>query len=299
MREGVVLVRDDRQSITEPQVYPVHYSQDEISLIEIFAVLRRRYLLIVSVVVLAVIAAVIFVANISPVYESRAVFRVGLIGGMTDVSSDRLIESPSILIRRLVEDYGVRDSQNRPGLPRLESISLDKSNSDIIELVSKAHSADDAQQFLAIVLDKLLIEHRVLHDEVAQVLGGRLDYLRGVKTTIDKALVDIDHQIDELTKQDISAAALFALEKSRLVEQSLEAEGRITELAIAQDLKSYPSSLLRAATFSDNKVSPKRKLILTLSLILSLILAVILAFIVEFIAANSKNDEGERVLEKP
>ncbi|NOX28159.1 MAG: hypothetical protein GXP21_08275 [Gammaproteobacteria bacterium] len=292
-------MRDDRQSITESQVYPVYYPQDEISLIEIFAVLRRRYLLIISIVVLAVIAAAVYVANIPSVYESRAVFRVGLIGGMADVPGDKLIETPLILIKRLVEDYRVEDSQNRPKLPRLDSVSLDKSSADVVELVSQAHSADDAQQFLATVLDKLLAEHRSMYEQTAQVLGGRLDYLRGVKTTIDNALVDIDHQMGELIKQDTSAAALFTLEKSRLLEQSLEAEGRIAELTIAQDLKSYPSSLLRAATFSDNKVSPKRKLILTLTLILSLILAIILAFIVEFIAANSKNDEGERVLEKP
>ena len=290
---------DNRQPITESQVYPVYYPQDEISLVEIFAVLRQRYRLIISIVVLAVIAAAVYVANIPPVYESRAVFRVGLIGGMADVSGDKLIELPSILIKRLVEDYRVEDGQNRPKLPRLGSVSLDKSSADVIELMSQAHSADDAQQFLATVLDKLLAKHRTMYEQAAQMLGGRLDYLQGVKTTIDNALVGINHQIGELTKQDTSAAALFILEKSRLIEQSLEAEFRITELAIAQDLKSYPSSLLRTATFSDNKVSPKRKLILTLTLILALISAVILAFIIEFIAANSKNDGGERVLEKP
>lgn len=285
-------MRDDHQSINEPVPYPAFYPQDEISLSEIFAVLQRRYLLIVLVVTFAMIAAAVYVTNQQPVYESSAVLRVGLIGGMQNVSSDKPIESSVILIKQLKEDYGIDNGQGRPDLPRLESVSVDKSSDELIELIAQAHSPDEAQIFLKEVSEKLLAKHQKRYDYAKEMLGGQLHYLHGVKTTIDRALADIDSQIGRLAPQDTSAAALFTLEKSRLVEQSLEAGGKITEIEIAQDLKSYPSSLLRTATYRDRKVAPKRALILALTLILALIFAIMLAFIVEFISSNSKSGGG-------
>ena len=286
-------MRNDRQPINEQAAYPVFYPQDEISLVEIFAVLRRRYLLIVLVVIFAMIAAAVYVANAQSVYESRAVFRIGVIGGMQKMSDDKPIEPSAILIKRLKEEYGVDDAQERPDLPRLESVAVDKSSTEIVELVAQAHSADEAQTFLKNVSDKLLAEHQKRYGHARKVLDGQLDYLRGVKATLDQALADIDEQIEGLTQQDTSAVVLFALEKSRLVEQSLEAGGRITEIKIAQELESSPSSLLRTATYSERVVSPKRPLILILTLILALIMGVIFAFIVEFISSNNRNDENE------
>ena len=208
------------------------------------------------------------------------------------MSDDKPIEPSAILIKQLEEDYGIDDGQERPKLPRLESVSIDKSSEELIELIAQAHSPEEAQLFLKGVSDKLLAEHQKRYDHAKQMLSGQLHYLRGVKATIDQALADIDSQIGRLVPKDTSAAALFALEKSRLVEQSLEAGSRITEIEIAQDLKSYPSSLLRTATYSERKVAPKRALILVLTLILGLIVAIILAFIVEFIAANGKSGES-------
>ncbi|MBN4073782.1 hypothetical protein JYU18_00815 [bacterium AH-315-E07] len=282
-------MREDRQSINEPVPYPAFYPQDEISLSEIFAVLRRRYLLIVLVIMFAMIAAAVYVINQQSVYESRAVLRVGLIGGMHNVSVDKSIEPSAILIKQMKEDYGIDDAQERPKLPRLESVSVDKSSDELIGLVTQAHSPDEAQIFLKEVSEKLLAKHQKRYDHAKQVLGGQLVYLRDVKATVDRALADIDRQAELLAQHDTSAAALFTLEKSRLAEQSLEAGGKISEVEIAQDLKSYPSSLLRAATYSETVVSPKRTLTLVLTCIMAFIVAIILAFIVEFISVNSRN----------
>lgn len=285
-------MRDDRQPINEPPIYPGFYPQDEISLVEIFAVLRRRYLLIALIVVFSFIAAAIYLANTQPVYESRALLRVGLIGAIEDVSGGQQIESTPILITRLTEDYGINDAQERPDFPRMESVSLDKSSPDLVELIAQAHSPEQAYDFLQGVTNKLLDEHSQRYDEVKQLLSGKLNYLLRVKRSINQALISLDHQITELTKSDASAAVLlFALEKSRLIEQSLDAEGRITELEIAQDLKLYSSSLLRAPTDARNKVSPKRKLILMMTLVLSLIMGIILAFFIEFVSSNNSDKE--------
>ncbi len=291
-------MRDDHQSINQQEAYPVFYPQDEISLVEIFSILRRRYLLIVFIVVLAVIAAAVYVANAQSIYESRAVFRVGSIGGTQNVSGDAPIEPPAILVKRLKEDYGVGDARERHDLPRLESVSVDKNSTELIELLARAHSADEAQDFLEKVSDKLLLEHRQLYDRAKQALGGRLDYLRNAKMAIDQALADIDANVEGLVQRDISAAVLFALEKTRLLEQSLEVEGRIAELKIVQEIKSYPSSLIRTATYSERTVAPKRPLILILTFILALIMGVILAFIVEFISLNNKNDDNKNIQAK-
>ena len=292
-------MQDDRQSITQAAAYPVYYPQDEISLSEIFAVLKRRYRMIVLIVVLAAIAAGFYVATAQSIYESRAVLRIGVIGGMENVSrdkpisGDKPIEEPTILVKRLIEDYGIEDAQNRPKLPRLESVSVDKGSNELIEIVAQAYSPDEAQVFLSNVVETLLAEHEKLYANARQLLGGQLEYLQGVKVTVDQALTDIDAQVKGLTQQDTSAAALFALEKSRLVEQSLEVEGRISELKITQELKSHPSSLLRSATYSDGAVAPKRGLILTLATILALFAAIVFAFIIEFLKPNDSDKDSE------
>jgi len=288
-------VRDDSQTIRQQTEHPFFYPQDEISLSEIIAVLRRRYLLIMCIVVLAMIAVVAYVVNTPSVYESRTVLRLGLVGGMQGISDDKPIEASAILIKRLQEDYGIEDDKERPDLPRLESVSADKSSAELIEITARAYSPDDAQNFLRGVTDVLLLEHRQLYDRARQVLGGQLDYLRSIEARIDQALTEIDAQIKQLAQRDTSTAALFTLEKSRLVEQLLEAQGRVSEIEVAQDLKSYPSSLLRIATYSESVVSPKRLLILMLTFILALIMGVVLAFMVEFASLNSQNDKCKDV----
>jgi len=286
-------VRDDSQTIRQQTEHPFFYPQDEISLSEIIAVLRRRYLLIVCVVVLAMIIAVAYLANTPSVYESRTVLRLGLISGMQGIADDKPIEPPAILIKRLQEDYGIEDGKERPDLPRLESVSADKSSVELIEITARAYSPDDAQNFLRGVTDVLLLEHRQLYDRARQVLGGQLDYLRSVEITIDRALAEIDVRIKQLTQRNTPAAALFALEKSRLVEQSLNGQRRISEIEVAQELKSHLSSLLRVATYSESVVSPKRLLILMLTFILALIMGVVLAFMVEFISLDSQNHKSK------
>ncbi|MBL4852019.1 MAG: hypothetical protein JKY90_07040 [Gammaproteobacteria bacterium] len=289
----ILQVRDDSQTIRQQTEHPFFYPQDEISLSEVIAVLRRRYLLIVCIVVLAMIIAVAYIAITPSVYESRTVLRLGLVGGMQDISDGKPIEASTILVRRLQEDYGIEDDKERPGFPRLDSVSADKSSAELIEITARAYSPGDAQNFLSGVTDTLLFEHQQLYDRARQVWGGQLGYLRSVEATINKALVDINIQMKQLTQRDTSTAALFSLEKTRLVEQSLEVQGRISQIEVTQEMKSYPSSLLRTATYSENIVSPKRLLILMLAFILALIVGIVLAFMVEFASSNSRNDEGK------
>lgn len=279
-------VRSDGQSAVEPAVYSRYYAEDEISLYEMFAVLRRRLVMMLAIAVAGLLLAAVYLFASEPVYESRAVIQVGLVGGMQDISDDLAIEAGPLLVKRLEERYQVDDPNGRLPLPRIERVRRDKNNGDVLEIVARAHSAQAAQGFLQGVVDTLLAEHDVLFTAARQLVDERLIHLREVKATIDNALVELDQRIQALAQNDTSTAALLALEKSRLIEQSLITENRLTGLDMMQQLKLQPSRSLRAPTLPETPTWPKPILIMSLAFVASLFAATVLAFFAEFLANN-------------
>lgn len=277
---------DENKNSGQPPTYQAYYPQDEISFNEVLAVFQRRWLIVVGVTLLLFFASLAYVLTKQSVYESRSVIRVGVIGGIPDVSGDQPIEPAPGLIKRLVENYRVNDA-TRPELPRLDSIVNDKTDVNTIEIIAHAHSPEEAQSFLTDVTNSVLLEHHQVFDRATTLFSDQTDFLRGVKSTIDLALAEIDEQVERLTAEDTSAAALFALEKSRLLEHSLVAEGRIAAAEIAHELRSYPSSVLREPTLSSYAISPRRLLISTLSLVLGLGLGFAIALFLEFFFSKS------------
>ncbi len=277
---------DESPNIGQPPTYQAYFPQDEISLIEVLSVLRRRWLTVISVMLLSFFASLVYVLTKQSVYESRSVVRIGVIGGIPEVSGDQPIERSSWLIKRLTESYKVEDA-SRPELPRLDSIVNDKTDVNTIELIARAHSPEEAQSFLTDITNTVLLEHHKVFDRATLLFSDQTDFLRGVKSTVDSALAEIDRQVEQLAAEDTSAAALFALEKSRLLEHSLEAEGRIAAAEIAQELRSYPSSLLREPTHRPYAIAPKRRMLVAMALMLGLGLGIAIALFKEYIFSKS------------
>ena len=92
--------------IKEQEIY-----NDEISLIDLFKVIKKRKNTFYVVFALTVMLAIAFTVTMEPVYKSKAVIRIGSVGSVGSV--EPVLE----LVKRLQEEYRVDDDTEAEILP--------------------------------------------------------------------------------------------------------------------------------------------------------------------------------------
>lgn len=264
---------------TQPASYrpqPDPYA-DEISLFDLWDILLRRRWWILGLWAFTVAAAVGYLLTAQPVYESRAVVRIGQVAG-------DLITPPATLALELREHF----ETGEPGRERPLLKSVKQEGNDVLILISEAYSAEEAQQFLQkTVRDIGAFQQRRFED------ASRLQ---------ENALAAVDEQIEGLAQQarhlgevassasiDEAVKALLILQRSSLQTDlpALHAQ----RLRLQRDLsvlRTYPTQMIREATLAEKPSAPRRALILALALVLGGMLGSMAAFVIEFLH-NARN----------
>lgn len=264
------------------------YQTDEISLSEIWSILLKRKLLIFIIFGGCLILTGIYLLLAKPVYESRAVIRVGQVGqegSAGSLQNSIPLQDPDILVQKLKEEYRVDDdSEGARRLPLLSEVINDgKTEEKIITLTARGSSAAQAREFLTGVTDKLLEQHKQLYDQAIGLQQARLNSLKAQLQQLNETIIQYDRRIN--AGSNSALAAILTLEKAKLAEQRPELERQISELALAMSpLYSRPSYVLRQPTLPVKPVQPKKSLYLALAMVLGLMLGVFAAFFAEFLA---------------
>ena len=253
------------------------YQDDETSLIDLWRVLAKRKLLILTSLFVTLSLAGAWILITKPIYQSRAVLGIGQVGSL---------ESPQLIVQRLREEYRVKDDSEGPRkLPILTEVKvMDKSLANGVEFIVQAHSAAEAQLFLGKIVSKIMDRHKKLFDMGRSEQEKQFESLLRHRDAIERGLVAIRDRISALGKGDASLAGLLTLEQDRLLQQLPQVEQQIVALRLAMsELQSTPTFLLREPTLPIKPIKPKPALYLSLAMVLGLILGVFGAFFAEFL----------------
>jgi hypothetical protein len=256
--------------------------QSEVSLIDLWLVLVRRKGIFLAVFLVAVAAAAVYTFVSKPIYESRAVFEIGKVGGSL------IVEEASALVRWLKEEYAVDNPGRRGDLPRLDSVEHSpKTGQNILILKTRDFSADGAHSFLKGVAGRLIERHRKLYEEARGAQEERLRDLNA-ETAVLQNQVNL---LANLTKEldDRGQAAVVAVERGGLLGTLAKLRDQRATLALSLSaMQSFPTRLVGEPTFSQEPVKPKPALYLALGVMLGLLLGVLGAFFAEFLSRARK-----------
>jgi uncharacterized protein involved in exopolysaccharide biosynthesis len=263
------------------QLQPYYQPDDEISLIDLWFILVKRKVVLISSILIALLGAIIFTWMTTPVFESRVVLQVGHVGGYG------VLESPKILIQRLREKYKVGDnSEGSQPLPKIQDIKLEKGLEDVITITAQSHTAEEAQGVLNQVAQKILDDHQKISKEVLTQKHTVLNTLdTQIKETKDQLSV-LNSRFNGLNDQhDLPLITALSQEKTNLLLTLPQLEKQRSELLISiSELQTVPTRLLRNPTLSISAVKPKPVLYILMTLMLGIVFGVFAAFMLEFLA---------------
>lgn len=218
----------------EQEVY-----NDEISLVGLFKVIKKRKNTFYIVFILTVILAVAVTVIMEPVYKSKAVILIGNVEPVLE------------LVKRLQEEYRVDgDSELEILSPYVSKISFNKkASNNIIEINVEDITVAGAQAYLAQVTEKLLKEHGVLYKkavvEQMKLLSGVMKYHQEYTQQLDL----MGRQIKHLEKTNPEHASLVSIEKGRFLISLPELENEIVKIELAlSGIHTKPTALLRNST---------------------------------------------------
>jgi uncharacterized protein involved in exopolysaccharide biosynthesis len=261
----------------------MHDLQDDgVSLVGLWLVMVRRKGVVLAALLLGVAATAALSFVPQPVYESRAVLEIGRVGGSL------LVEDPTVLVRRLREEYGIDHPKRRNALPRLDSVEHQaKSGQYIVVLKARDHSAEGAHNFLESVVSGVIERHRNLYGEVRNSQDARL---RDLDSEIGAMQTQVS-LLANLTKElnDRGQAAVVAVERGKLLETLATLRGQRMGLLLSlSTIQSHPTRLIGEPNRSEDPVKPKPVLYLALGVTLGLLLGVFAAFFAEFLSRARK-----------
>lgn len=241
-------------------------SYGELGLPDLVRAVGTYWTVFASTVAVAVLVSAAFAFLTPPIYESRATLQIGhraMVPTFAQWTPMMLpIEPPETVAERLKERYHVdMPGEFQMSMPRLESVSLNRSAKDIIVLRARALRPDEAHDYLAKVVDGVLQEH---HREIVAFNG-----------TLQRQAEHIGHRITQLQSQlsshpdgsstrssnRVDLAAVLALERGALLERISRLEE--TRVQIQRELTAAsPTELIDGPTLPEYRVSPRRSLVL-------------------------------------
>lgn len=279
----MVLREQSNQAIT-----PAYY-EDEISLVDLMLVLRRRRWIAIITFLGVVLLGFIYLAITKPIYESTAILQVGQYSQpIDDENSIRglSLEDPQILVVRLKEKTWSTNTEKGGNILRLSSVSYKKREAKtLIKLKTSASNPEKAHESLNFIINNVMDEHRGLLDSVVSSRKELISKLSKRVEAMDKQIRQLNELISRTRKMDAAQAAVLAVEKSRLVGEVPKIEDRISTLQLyLSRLYTFPTQVIRKPTKPSSPVKPKGKLYIGISVVLGMILGVFVAFFFEFIS---------------
>ena len=270
-----------------PDVKPLqpYYQDQEIDLVDLWLVLRRRRAVFFGIVLAALATAIALIIFMPPVYESRAVLQIGQVGGVGKEGGAMLVEPPGVLVERLNEEYRVNDkSEGKREFPLIASVTLNKGQQDIVTITARAHSINDAQRYLTTVIGKVQREHEQWLQESVKQQHTRLDVLGDRMTLSHQHMQALNESIARLKVSDPLQAAVLLQEKSKFLQElpSMEQEQALLNLSLSR-LQTVPTRFLREPTTPISPERPRPVLYLSLALIIGVMFGAMAVFTTEFV----------------
>ncbi|WP_192034473.1 Wzz/FepE/Etk N-terminal domain-containing protein [Halomonas sp. YLGW01] len=248
---------------------------DEISLVDLAAVLVRRWKAMAAIFAVVVLGALAFVFTLTPTYTYTSVYEVAEQSPVGEGNTERALESAPTVIAKTQSLYvapTTREMLEQEGMESLPfSVELSSpEDTQLVKITSEAseNSASLVKVMHGALLERILSDQQALVDRQRTTLSNRLESLQAALTTAEKS-------------NSAGAAELMAgyIEQIGLTKDRLDLlkDGRVAQSAV--------QSLEKAGT--------SRSLIMALALVLGGMLAVMGVFLMQFagLVCNSLNEK--------
>lgn len=262
------------------------HAAETIGFYELWRVLAARKGWILASFIVTVVAALGYIVWTTPVYEARATFRIGQVGG------SGLLEAPANVASRLQASFGenVADGvkRERPFLKRAVALS---SVPGAVELVAEGYSPEDAAGLLTRIYSLVDAAHSSLYRDIHTVLDAQIRNIDLRKGELQEQYNATTAIIDSLRRTgDTVQASIFVLERGRIATSmaELDAEKPKAALRLAPP-QTQPTALLREVVPPSRPSAPRKTLVVAIAAFVGLLAGIAFALIAEFIAsANAR-----------
>jgi uncharacterized protein involved in exopolysaccharide biosynthesis len=290
----------NRSQVIVPYGYMPYCLPEEngIDLRELWAMLKRRKKTIFTTMSMVVLPALIYLWMTKPVYEAKALLRLGSI-------ESKPVEKPANLKTKLETIYHINDKNVKKEYPFISTISIPKKSDGLIQLTAQGLNNKSAQ-------DKIAEVSKEIKSKYAHIIQSYIDlqkrYLTTKKSEADRLQKQIE-QLSQTTKNQkkllesmiqehktqeasiLSMVYFKNLEKltalQNLLSKSMDDINQI-ELSLSP-INIKKTQLVGEIITYDHPVEPKKILIIAVSLITGLILGIFLALFLEIIGKEKKN----------
>jgi uncharacterized protein involved in exopolysaccharide biosynthesis len=255
-----------------PPISPSRHPDDEISLLELWQILVKRWALVFLVFLGCILAGAAYAFFKPPVFEANATLRIGQIQSV-------LLESPQELIARLVElGSGA------------VSASVARGANNLVSVVSRSGSAEEAAAALEQAVASVIRVHEGFYQQSTEPLRERVAQIDVQRQAVERELNDIDQLVRQIRGKEPVQASLLVMQRSPLGQtaQQLDAE-RLRLLQQLSPPQARPTELLGQIAMPARPVQPRKWLILAVAAVLGLMGGVMLAFVAEFVANAKAN----------
>lgn len=259
-----------------PPISPSRHPDDEISLLELWQILVKRWALVFLVFLGCILAGAAYAFFKPPVFEANATLRIGQIQGSSD---SVLLESPQELIARLVElGSGA------------VSASVARGANNLVSVVSRSGSAEEAAAAMEQAVASVIRVHEGFYQQSTEPLRERVAQIDVQRQAVERELNDIDQLMRQIGGKEPVQALLLVMQRSPLGQtaQQLDAE-RLRLLQQLSPPQARPTELLGQIAMPARPVQPRKWLILAVAAVLGLMGGVMLAFVAEFVANAKAN----------
>ncbi|MHB8265681.1 MAG: Wzz/FepE/Etk N-terminal domain-containing protein [Acidithiobacillus ferrivorans] len=245
------------------------HPEDEISLLELWDCLWQGKWTVILVTILFMVLSGIYLYMSTPIYQSKAMVQIGRVAGQP-------LKNSSQLGTFIKSEYTPINTQIAlKQLPILYAVTLDKNDPSTLILVSRAKSPEQAQNYLQIILRKLLASEKTDYEHLISMRQSQLKTLQN----------QYQHLVTEgrpSNKKNVGATDEMVI----LLGQSqrfLEASGFLSQISEMQDalssINSSPSKIVQKPTYDSRPISPKKILILVLALLGGLIVGIFIVLL--------------------
>ena len=275
--------------------------QDTIDLRELFAILKKRKLLIAVVTGLLTLLAIIYAFFIAkPVYEVKAMIEIGVI-------NNKPIDNINSIQQKLSYVYKVNKKDIKRELPMVKSISAAKKSDNILSLIIQGNNNEEAAQYIQTVIKKIETEYKEKTNTYTENQKKLISLTREAIeentqsiTLMEKEVNTYSQKIISLTAEDAALAGIYVLQIGQKQTELQGLKKYISALKTKEEeLKLSITPVMMKSTHIvgeietlENPIEPKKKLIVIVAFITGLMLSVFLAFFLEFLAGMRREEES-------
>ena len=265
---------------------------NEISLTEIWRIILRQRKVMGGTWILAVLLAFGYLGVAEPVYDSKALVRVGQIGLDFEVSQKVLIENLDALVQRL-------EAQNRvsSGERNYPRISVKKESQDIIAISVKGPTKLGVKDDLEGVVKKLTSDHEIIYNNTVTVQREWYESLKTQITTIETQVKNLFVLIEGLKDKNLSEASLLTSQFLRvqllMKIPELKKTAAMLQLALTEPWSRQTQPIGEIIVF-ENSIKPDPEKVIASGILLGFLLGILSVFVVENYNKAKPNNDGSR-----